>query len=150
MPRLAQLAEPPPIGLDLGIPPEGITAFRKGLRRVLGPGGTAHLSRLPVWDFMGKTGTAQNPHGPSHAWFVGVGGPMGGEPEIVAVMMLEHGEHGYTASGYVANAVNFFLSRKHGMPFERYPTPRDRLKHDLPVDWAWLFSDVEDPPTAQP
>ena len=28
--------------------------------------------------------------------------------------------------------------------------PRNRLKHDLPVDWAWLFSDVEDPPTAQP
>lgn len=150
VPRLAQLAEPPPIGLDLGIPPEGITAFRQGLRRVLGPGGTAHLSRLPGWDFMGKTGTAQNPHGPSHAWFVGVGGPMGGEPEIVAVMMLEHGEHGYTASGYVANAVNFFLSRKYGMPFERYPTPRDRLKHDLPVDWAWLFSDVEDPPAARP
>jgi len=150
VPRLAQLETPPPIGIDLGIPPEGIAAFRKGLRRVLGPGGTAHLSRLPGWDFMGKTGTAQNPHGPDHAWFVGLGGLPGKDPEIVAVMMLEHGEHGYAASGYVANAVNFFLSRKYGMPFERYPTPRERLKHDLPVDWAWLFSEVEDPPAAQP
>jgi penicillin-binding protein 2 len=150
VPRLAQLEDPPPIGLDLHLSPEGIAAIRRGLRRVLGPGGTAHLSRLPFWDFMGKTGTAQNPHGPDHAWFVGIGGRPGHDPEIVAVMLLEHGEHGYTASGYVANAVNFFLSRKYGMPFERYPTPRERLKHDLPVDWGWLSSEVQDGAESEP
>lgn len=146
VPRLVQTDEPPQIGIDLGIGPDEIRTLRKGFRRVVGPGGTAALSRLPGWDFMGKTGTSQNPHGPDHAWFIGIGAPFGEEPEIVAVMLLEHGEHGYTASGVVANAINFYLSRKHGLPFERFPTPRDRLPRGLDIDWRWYMSEVVDPP----
>jgi penicillin-binding protein 2 len=149
-PRLAVTDSAPPISLDLGLNEEQIMALRRGFRRVVGPGGTAALSRLPGWDFMGKTGTAQNPHGPDHAWFVGVGGPFGEEPEIVATMLLENGEHGYVASGVVANAVNFFLTRRHGLPFERYPTPRERLPRGLDVDWRWYLSDVVDPPVTEP
>jgi len=145
-PRLVRDGRPAPITLDYGLDTAQILELRRGMRRVLGPDGTAFLSRLPDWDFMGKTGTAQNPHGDDHAWFVGIGGPWGGEPEIVAALLLEHGQHGYEASGYVANAVNFFLSREHGRPFERYPTPRERLQHRLPIDWRWLYSDIVDPP----
>ena len=82
----------PPITFELPVTEQQIKVMRRGMRRVVGPDGTAQLSRLPGWDFMGKTGTAQNPHGPDHAWFVGIGGPWGGEPEIVAVLLLEHGE----------------------------------------------------------
>jgi len=146
VPRLVQRDEPAPIGIDLGLEPDQIKALRKGFRRVVGPGGTAALSRLPGWDFLGKTGTSQNPHGEDHAWFVGIGAPFGAEPEIVAVMLLEHGEHGYIASGVVANAINFYLSRKYGEPFERYPTPRERLPRGLDVDWNWYLSEVVDPP----
>ncbi|MBI4408428.1 MAG: penicillin-binding protein 2 [Gemmatimonadetes bacterium] len=149
-PRLARTDEPVPITLDFGLSPEQIQIVRKGLRRVVGPGGTAQLTRLPGWDFFGKTGTSQNPHGADHAWFVGVGGPWGEEPEIVATMLLEHGEHGWAASGFVANAANFYLSRRHGRPFERYPVPRERVARGLPVDWAWLYSEVTDPPDAEP
>jgi penicillin-binding protein 2 len=145
-PRIVQTESPPTVGIDLGINADQIRALRKGFRRVLGPGGTAALSRLPGWDFMGKTGTAQNPQGDDHAWFVGVGGPFGAEPEIVAVMLLEHGQHGYVASGVVANAVNFYLNRKHGLPFERYPTPRDRIPRGLTMDWKWYMSEIVDPP----
>ena len=144
-PRLVQTDSAPPITLDLGLSEDQVIALRKGFRRVVGPGGTATLSRLPGWDFMGKTGTAQNPHGPSHAWFVGIGGPFGSEPEIVAVMLFEHGEHGYVASGVVANAINFYLNRRHGLPFERYPTPRDRLPRGLSIDWRWFQSPIVDP-----
>lgn len=149
-PRFAQLDNDPPIVLDFGLSGDVIQAIRRGMRRVLGPHGTAHLSRLPGWDFMGKTGTAQNPHGPDHAWFVGIGAPWGAEPEIVVAMILEHGEHGYTASGYVANAVNFYLSRKYGQPFDRYPTPRDKLPRNMTIDWRWFQSEVEDPPVPAP
>lgn len=149
-PRLVQSDTAPPISLDLGLTEDQILALRKGFRRVVAPGGTAALSRLPGWDFMGKTGTAQNPHGDDHAWFVGLAGPFGKEPEIVAVMLLEHGLHGYTASGLVANAINFYLDRKHGRPFVRYPTPRERLPRGLDVDWAWYMSPVEDPPDSEP
>jgi cell division protein FtsI/penicillin-binding protein 2 len=38
--------------------------LREGFRGVLRPGGTAHLSSLEHWDFMGKTGTSQNPPHP--------------------------------------------------------------------------------------
>src|SRR5690606_13918708 len=149
-PRFAQTDEPAPITLDLGISPEQIQLLRRGFRRVVGPGGTAALSRLPGWDFLGKTGTAQNPHGDDHAWFVGIGGPFGEEPEIVAVMLLEHGQHGYTASGVVANAINFYLNRRHDLPFVRYPTPRERLPRGLTIDWNWYLSEVVDPPAAEP
>lgn len=38
---------------------------------VNGPHGTAKAARQKNWDIYGKTGTAQNPHGEDHAWFVG-------------------------------------------------------------------------------
>ncbi len=117
-----------------------------GMRRVVGPGGTAQNSRLVEWDFIGKTGTAQNPHGPAHAWFVGAGARRPGDvPEIAVTMFLEFAEHGYTASGYVAEAINFYLSRKYDKPFRMYATPRLRLAHGLPVNWDW-FTPVTDPP----
>ncbi len=146
VPRLVQSDDSITIGIDLGIDADQVRALRKGFRRVVGPGGTAALSRLKGWDFLGKTGTSQNPHGEDHAWFVGIGGPFGAEPEIVAVMLLEHGEHGYVASGVVANAVNFYLGRQHGLPFDRYPTPRDRLAREMDIDWKWYLSEIVDPP----
>ncbi|HSJ25094.1 MAG TPA: penicillin-binding protein 2 [Longimicrobiales bacterium] len=118
-----------------------------GMRRVVAPGGTAALSRLAQWDFIGKTGTAQNPHGKSHAWFVGTGArEPGGPPEIAITMFLEHAEHGYTASGYVAEAVSFYLDRKYGLPYRRWNTPRHRAAHGLPYDGQALQAPVVDPP----
>ncbi|HEX7051495.1 MAG TPA: penicillin-binding protein 2 [Longimicrobiales bacterium] len=150
VPRLVQNDSAPRLGIDLGLDKDQIRELRRGFRRVVGPGGTAALSRLDRWDFLGKTGTAQNPHGDAHAWFVGIAGPFGEEPEIVAAMLLEHGMHGYVASGVVANAVNFYLNRTHGLPFERYATPRELLPRGFPIDWAWFQSEVVDPPVAEP
>jgi penicillin-binding protein 2 len=146
IPRLVQSDSTPATGLDLGLSPAQIKVLRKGFRRVVAPGGTAAMSRIRNWDFMGKTGTSQNPHGKDHGWFVGVGAPFGQEPEIVAAMLIEHGEHGWVASTAVANAINFYLSREHGLPFDRFPTPRERLARNLPIDWKWYMSPVSDPP----
>jgi len=38
---------------------------------VNGARGTAKAARQKNWDIYGKTGTAQNPHGEDHAWFIG-------------------------------------------------------------------------------
>jgi penicillin-binding protein 2 len=146
-PRLA-VTEKDSFTLDLGVSKENIEWLRKGMRRVIGPGGTAQLTRLPYWDAMGKTGTAQacaNCSLKDHAWFVGMAGPAGKDPEIVAVMFLQHGEHGWGASDYVAAAINFYLNRKYGRPFEMYATPRQRFARGLYVDTDWLYSPVVDP-----
>ena len=145
----------PRLAMDAGAPADTFTfkldesdqwAIEAGMRRVVGPGGTAALSRLQNWEFIGKTGTAQNPHGADHAWFVGTGARAAGErPEIAVTMFLEFAEHGYTASGYVAEAINFYLDRKYGRPFERWATPRHRFAEGLPVNWN--FSEpMVDPP----
>ena len=60
-------------------------------------------------------------------------------------MFLEFAEHGYTASGYVAEAINFYLDRKYGRPFQRWATPRLRFANGLPVNWNFS-APVQDPP----
>jgi penicillin-binding protein 2 len=135
--------------IDMGLTPDRIAWLHKGMRRVVSPGGTAQRTRLKDWDLMGKTGTAQACATcplKDHAWFVGMAGPYGKEPEIVAAMFLQHAEHGWTASDYVANAIDFYLDRKYGRPFERYATPRSRNNAGLPVDEAWWNSPIVDPP----
>jgi penicillin-binding protein 2 len=145
-PRVANTGEEVPTTYELAVDAAHLESMRMGLRRVVAPGGTAGLTRLPVWDFMGKTGTAQNPHGDSHGWFVAMGGPPGGEPEIVAALLVMHARAGSAISGMVGNAINFYLNKKHGFPFERYATPRERLPRGLSVNWQWYQSPVVDPP----
>lgn len=136
-PRMALLeADSVPVTFDFHINRENAEWLKRGMRRVMAAGGTAPQSRLLHWDFGGKTGTAQacaNCPLKDHAWFIGWGSEAGKDPEIVAGMFLQHGEHGYTPSGYVANAINFYLDRKYGRPFNRYPTPRERYPKGLPV-----------------
>ena len=149
-PRLAVTDSAPPVTINFGINAEQRDWLLKGMRRVMGAGGTAPQSRLLHWDFVGKTGTAQacsNCPLKDHAWFVGAGGVPGHDMEIVATMFLQHGEHGYTPSGYVANAINFYLNRKYGRPFDRFPTPRDRYARGLPVT-SEFYTPIVDPPPA--
>ncbi len=144
-PRLA-MGRPPADTFHINLDARDVWYLEAGMRRVLSPGGTAYLSRLPDWDIMGKTGTAQAPSGPDHAWFVGLGGPTGRPVDIVVAGFLEHGQHGTEASGPVAEAINFYLDRKYGHPFQMYATPRLRGEHGLPVDWSKLGRPVVDPP----
>lgn len=96
------------------VSPATAAVIRQGLRRVVSPGGTAAGSRLGRWDFMGKTGTAQNPSGPDHAWFAAIAGRPGQEPDIVAVAFLEFGKHGADAARFVAEIVDEYLAQRHG------------------------------------
>jgi penicillin-binding protein 2 len=143
-PRFAMNFGMPADTFHVDLDPLDVWYMEAGMRRVVAPGGTAQLSRLRDWDFVGKTGTAQNEPNLDHAWFVGMGGPKGGEAEIAVTMFLEFGEHGWLASGYVAEAINFYLDRKHGRPFQGWATPRNRAPRGLPV-WNWQ-TPIEDPP----
>jgi penicillin-binding protein 2 len=84
----------------LGLHPETWDIIQEGMRRVLhGEHGTACWLN-PQTPMGGKTGTAQNPHGEDHAWFVAFA-PYG-NPQIAVSVLVEHGEHGSTAAAPIA------------------------------------------------
>jgi penicillin-binding protein 2 len=118
-----------------------------GMRQVTAPGGTAGLSRVADWDFIGKTGTAQAPGGGNHGWFVGTGAREPGAPAEIAVTMFADGaQSGAIASGIVGEVVNFYLSRRHGREFRMYVTPRIAGLRGYPYDASVLGRPVVHPP----
>ena len=72
-----------------------LSTLREGCRRVVqGPAGTAHGINDAIVRMAGKTGTAQNPHGKDHAWFVGYA--PSDDPQIAVVALVENAGHGST------------------------------------------------------
>jgi penicillin-binding protein 2 len=74
---------------------------REGMRRVVEePGGTGSMARIQGIHVAGKTGTAENPHGKDHAWFVGFA-PLE-NPTIAICVLIENAGFGGTAAAPVA------------------------------------------------
>jgi penicillin-binding protein 2 len=122
--------------IDLRVSPENLERLREGLRRVTGPGGTAGGSALEHWDWIGKTGTSQNPHGKDHGWFVGIGGPRGGAAEIVVAALIEGGEHGSDVAQVAAKAADYYLRTRRDMPIDTVQTLREHWQKGIPAPWA--------------
>ncbi len=134
-PRLANSGDPGEVW-DLHVSQENLAWLREGLRRVVQEDGTAKLSALEHWDWIGKTGTAQNPHGTDHAWFVGMAGPKGGKPEIVVSALVEFGAHGSEAAQYAAKVADYYLRKKYGMPIDSVQTLREYWNAGRATPWA--------------
>lgn len=122
--------------LDLRVSPTSLEWLREGLRQVTAPDGTAYASSLEHWDWIGKTGTAQNPHGADHGWFVGIAGPRGGPPEVVVATVIEAGEHGSDVAQIAAKVADYYLRRAHGMPIDTIQTLREHWLAGRPARWA--------------
>ena len=122
--------------LDLRVTPSSLRWLREGLRRVVREEGTAHGSALEHWDWAGKTGTSQNPHGADHGWFVGIGGPVDGAPEIVVAAIIEAGEHGSDVAQIAAKAADYYLRKTHGMPIDTIQTLREHWQAGRWAPWA--------------
>lgn len=77
----------------LPLRPEVLELLRQGMEEVVNaPGGTAQAARLPGIRVCGKTGTAQNPHGKDHAWFIGFAPRE--NPRIAFCVMVENAGFG--------------------------------------------------------
>jgi penicillin-binding protein 2 len=88
------------VGLDARV----MQLIREGMRRVVQePGGTGGLARIPGIQAAGKTGTAENPHGEDHAWFVGFA-PFE-NPRIAIAVIVENAGYGGAKAAPVAGAV---------------------------------------------
>jgi len=120
---------------------EGIEVLREGMRGVTSPGGTAYFgTALEHWEVLGKTGTSQNAQDTlrAHAWFAGMAGPWGGEPEIVVVVLVEFGESGSgVAAPLMAKTADFYLRREHGLPPpDSIQTLGEHYNLGRPAPWA--------------
>jgi len=73
--------------------------------------GTASWLRLPDIAIAGKTGTAQNPHGDNHAWFVCFAPAE--NPRIAVAVIVENAGHGSSIAAPIArDVVKFFIQGK--------------------------------------
>lgn len=84
--------------------PETYDLLFKALKHTV-DNGTARRVKIKGLDVYGKTGTAQNPHGADHGWFMAFAGRPGQEPEIVVAVFVEFGEGGSSAAGPIARSM---------------------------------------------
>jgi penicillin-binding protein 2 len=81
-----------------------MNVIREGMRRVVNEQrGTGRAAAIPDVIVAGKTGTAENPHGEGHAWFIGFA-PFE-EPVIAVVVMLENAGSGGSRAAPIAGLV---------------------------------------------
>jgi len=78
--------------------------LRQGLKQVVDEG-TGQAARISGVEVYGKTGTAQNPQGKDHAWFVAYALTPGRSAEVAVSVLVEHGEHGASSAAPIARAV---------------------------------------------
>ncbi len=101
------------------------------VRVVNEPRGTAYWHRPREWTLAGKTGTAQNPHGEPHSWFVGFA--PADDPRIVIAAIVENGHPDNQTSRAVPIASQIVARHlaNEGVPAER---PRDIAPPLSPVE----------------
>ena len=137
-PHLLQTPDPHE-GWRLNLSRASIDQLREGIRMVTAPGGTAYLSSLEHWEMIGKSGSGQNAQDleGTHAWFAGMAGPWGEEPEIVVVVLVEFGGGGSaTAAPLAAKTADYYLRRKYGIPTETIQTLGEHWNTGTPAPWA--------------
>jgi penicillin-binding protein 2 len=104
--------------------PSTWSLVREGMRRVvMEPGGTGGMARIPGVQVAGKTGTAQNPHGKDHAWFVGFA-PFDNPVIAICVLVENAGFGGSFAAPIAAKCMERYLRNEGMLPA---PVPPSRI-----------------------
>jgi penicillin-binding protein 2 len=132
-------AEAPAPQSTVAMKPESLQAIRDGLWLVVNGAGTGGRARIPGYDVVGKTGTAQviSLEGGraaagrterdlrDHGWFVFFA-PRD-NPQVAGVVFAEHAEHGASAAPIARHALETFFAKRDGRPL---PPP---LKSQTPL-----------------
>lgn len=92
---------------------------------VNGEGGTGVACRMSNVPVAGKTGTAQNPHGDDHAWFIGFAPFL--DPKVAICVFVENGGTGGGIAAPIAKQVlekYFEIENRESSFVEQTPTTR--------------------------
>ena len=89
--------------INTGISQSALDIVKEAMFLVVNGHGTATHIRLPDIEICGKTGTAQNPHGKDHAWFVAFA-PYE-NPKIAIAVLVENAGFGGTHAAPIAQKV---------------------------------------------
>ena len=107
-PRLVEAVEedngtmvvfPPDTTGTWAVQPETMARIREAMHQVV-LRGTGGVCRIPEFMPAGKTGTAENPHGKPHSWFMGFA-PFD-NPEVAFSVVVEAGGHGSDVAAPIA------------------------------------------------
>jgi penicillin-binding protein 2 len=90
----------------LGLSQQELDGLRRSLIAVV-ERGTAAANRRADLAVAGKTGTAQNPHGDDHGWFIGFA--PADKPELIVGGIMEFAEHGTTVAPYVVRTLRRYI-----------------------------------------
>lgn len=105
-PRLLQAQAPEPLGQMMS----ASTAARlRAMLRLAVSDGTGRGIEQSQVAIAGKTGTAQNPAGASHAWFVGLA--PAAHPRLAVAVLVEHGGYGSSAAAPIARDLFLHAAR---------------------------------------
>jgi len=89
--------------INTGVGQSALDIVKEAMFLVVNGHGTATHIRLPDISICGKTGTAQNPHGKDHAWFIGFA-PYE-NPKIAIAVLVENVGFGGTHAAPIAQKV---------------------------------------------
>jgi len=78
-----------------------LNVVKQGMRRVVTKGSGRYYADLDSIKVAGKTGTAQNPHGKDHGWFISFA-PMD-DPKIAVAVLVENGGYGSISAAPIAS-----------------------------------------------
>ena len=124
-PYVVRRAVAPASSASLDLNPDQLAILRRAMIAVVEEG-TARSGRLTGLQIAGKTGTAQNPHGASHGWFIGFA--PADKPEIVVGAIIEFAQHGTAAIPIVSRTIAHYLGLEE--------TAATRLRVTVPTDSA--------------
>jgi penicillin-binding protein 2 len=116
----------------LGLVPAKEEAWRQvdAAMQLVVSSGTGIQTKIPGLVIAGKTGTAQNPHGDDHAWFIAYAAKPGEPSSIAVAVLVEHGQHGASAAVPIARRV---ILAHFGMDDPALPKPKAKNTLDVPL-----------------
>lgn len=114
-----------------------LDVVKTGMRRVVTDGSGRYYADLDSIKVAGKTGTAQNPHGQDHGWFISFA-PMD-DPEIAIAVLVENGGYGSISAAPIASLlIEQFLTgevnRSYVYDYVKSFEPREQTTEEEPND----------------